>query len=105
MYSIQGDSGGKVHILGGDNISHCEKKVHTNTCLILKGYLDRAVTISRTNCVRFMFVRLDEERSLQNKGGHTHKLLARILDAAACIKKREDQHRRTTRDLSTRVAK
>jgi hypothetical protein len=51
-----------------------------------------------------MFVRLDEERSLQNKGGYTDELLASILDAAACIKKREDQLRRTARDLSTRVA-
>jgi hypothetical protein len=33
------------------------------------------------------------------------KSLARILDAAAGIKKREDQLRRITRDLSTRVAK
>jgi hypothetical protein len=31
--------------------------------------------------------------------------LARSLDAAACVKKREDQLRRTTRDLCTRVAK
>jgi hypothetical protein len=34
----------------------------------------------------------------------TDELLARILDAAASIKKREDQLRRTTRDLRTRVA-
>jgi len=33
------------------------------------------------------------------------QLLSRILDAAACIKKREDQLRRTTRDLHTRVTK
>jgi hypothetical protein len=33
------------------------------------------------------------------------ELLARILDAAARIKKREDQLRRTIRDLRTRVAK
>jgi hypothetical protein len=52
-----------------------------------------------------LFVGLDEERSLQNKAGYTDELLARILDAAAGIKKREDQLRRTTRDLSTRVAK
>jgi hypothetical protein len=52
-----------------------------------------------------VFVRFDEERSLQNKGGYTDELLASILDAAACIKTREDQLRRTTRDLSTRVAK
>jgi hypothetical protein len=29
------------------------------------------------------------------------ELLARILDVAACIKTREDQLRRTTRDLRT----
>jgi hypothetical protein len=33
------------------------------------------------------------------------ELLARILDAVGCKKKREDQLRRTTRDLHTRVAK
>jgi soluble P-type ATPase len=33
------------------------------------------------------------------------ELLARILDAAACIKKREDQLRRITRDLGTRFEK
>jgi hypothetical protein len=33
------------------------------------------------------------------------KLLARILDAAAGIKNREDQLRSTTRELRTRVAK
>jgi hypothetical protein len=38
-----------------------------------------------------LFVTFDKERSLQNKGGYTDELLARILDAAACIKKREDQ--------------
>jgi hypothetical protein len=50
-------------------------------------------------------VGLAEERSLRKKGGYTDELLARILYAAARIKKREDQLRRTTRDLSTRVAK
>ena len=33
------------------------------------------------------------------------ELLSRISDAAACIKKCEDQLRRTTRDVRTRVAK
>jgi len=33
------------------------------------------------------------------------ELLDRILDVAVCIKKREDQLRRTTRDLRTPVAK
>jgi hypothetical protein len=50
-------------------------------------------------------VRLDEERSLQNKGGYTDELFSRVLDAAVGIKRREDQLRRTTRYLRTRVAK
>ena len=33
------------------------------------------------------------------------ELLARTSNAAACIKKREDQLRRTTGDLRTQVAK
>jgi hypothetical protein len=33
------------------------------------------------------------------------EFLALILDAADCVKKREDQLRRTTRGLRTRVAK
>jgi len=41
--NIQGGSGGKVNILGGDNIGHCEgkKKVHTNEGLVLNGYRGR----------------------------------------------------------------
>jgi hypothetical protein len=35
----------------------------------------------------------------------TDELLASISDVAGCIQKREDQLRRTTRDLRTRVAK
>ena len=46
----------------------------------------------RHNSVIFLFVELDE-------------LLARILDAATRMKKREYQLRRTTHDLRTRVAK
>ena len=45
MFWYKGDSGGKVNILGGDNISHCEEKVHTNMCLILNDYQDRSVWI------------------------------------------------------------
>jgi hypothetical protein len=40
---IQGDSGGKVNILGGDIMGHCEEKVHTNVCIIVNGYRGRAV--------------------------------------------------------------
>ena len=41
---MHGVSGGKVNILGGDSIGHCgEKKVHTDMCLILNDYQDKAV--------------------------------------------------------------
>jgi hypothetical protein len=46
---------------------------------------------------------LDEERSVQKKGGD--ELPDRILDGAVRIKKREDQLRRKTHDLYTRDAK
>ena len=36
-----------MNILGGDSISHCEKKNFIRTCLILNGYSDRAVWISK----------------------------------------------------------
>jgi len=49
-------------------------------------------------------VGLFEQGSLQKKDTR-HDLIARILDAAARIKKREEQVRRTTRDRRIRVAK
>jgi hypothetical protein len=49
---------------------------------------------------------LDVELSYRRKDEYTpDELLARILDAAGSKKKREDQLRRTTRDLRTPVAK
>jgi hypothetical protein len=62
--------------LGADGIGHYKKKVHITMCLILNGYQDTAVGISRSNSVRFWFIGLDEEQSLQMKG----ELLALILD-------------------------
>jgi hypothetical protein len=52
-----------------------------------------------------LFLGLNEERSLQKKVDTQNELLARVLDAAARIKKCEDQLRRTTRDLCTPAAK
>ena len=53
-----------------------------------------------------MCVGLDEQRSLRKRRwGTPDESLARILDAAASIKKREDQLRRTANDLRTRVVK
>jgi hypothetical protein len=105
-YTIQGDSGENVDTLGGYKIGHCDKKkFHMNLCVILNGCRDRAVWISRPNSVRFFFVGLDEERSIQKKVDTRDELLARSLDAAARIKKREDQLGRTARGLRTRFAK
>ena len=59
-------------------------------CPILNGYWYRAVwvcLISRPNYVRFLFVGLDGEWSLQKKGGYPRRLLTTILDAATCMKK------------------
>jgi hypothetical protein len=55
--------------------------------------------------VGFLFVPLDEHPSLREKGGYIRRIARGILDPAASIKKREDQLRRTTRDLRTGVAK
>jgi hypothetical protein len=53
-------------------------------------------------CVRFFFFVWAWMKSEVYK---RKELLARTLDAAARTKKREDQLRRTARDLRTRVAK
>jgi len=43
---IQGDSGGKVNILGWDSIGHCEKKnVYMSMCPIVSVHRARAVRI------------------------------------------------------------
>ena len=41
MRNIQGDSGRRIRILGGD-IGHCEKEVRVNMCLIQDDYRDGA---------------------------------------------------------------
>jgi hypothetical protein len=80
-------------------------KVHMNMWLILNGCRNRAFWVSRSNSTRVLFVGLDDEKNLKKKLDIRDKLLARILDAAARIKEREDQLRRKPCDLCTRVAK
>ena len=70
IQSIQSDSGGK-----GTVSVTARKNVHVNMCLILNGYQGRAVSIFRPNYVRFLFVVLDEGRSLQSKGGYTRRIV------------------------------
>ena len=55
--------------------------------------------------LRFLLVELDvKAKFTKERWMHETKLLSRSLGAAASIKKREDQPRRTTSDLRTRVA-
>jgi len=72
--------------------------------LILSGYPGTDNRISRPLSVRSLSVR-DEQRSLRKKGGYRRRTARSHLDAAARTKTREDQIRRTTGDLRTRVAK
>jgi hypothetical protein len=75
-----------------------------NTCLILNSYRDRAVWISRTKLDFCLWIWRKRE-VFKLKVATPDELLAHILDYAACINKHEDQLRRTTRDLRTRVVK
>jgi len=102
-------SGGKVSILGGDNIGHFEEEVRMNVCLILNGYQDKAIhwpprSPDLTPLDLSLWVWKKSE-VFKTKVDTPDELLARILDAASSMKKCEDQLRRSTRDLRTRVAK
>jgi hypothetical protein len=68
---------------------------------VSNGYHNSAIWTS----IRFLFVRLNEERSLQNKCWHP-SLIARPHFGCCCPhKKSSAQLRRTTCDLRTRVTK
>jgi len=71
---IQGDSGGKVNILGCQGIGNCEKRFGMNTFVILHGYRNGAVWICTPNFVIFPFVGLYEERSLLKEGWHSRRI-------------------------------
>ena len=82
------------------------KKTSYGQCLVVNGYREGAVWIYRPNFVISFFLWGWMKTGVcRRKVDTADELLARILDAAGCIKKREDQLRRTARDLRTRVAK
>ena len=91
--NIQGDPGGKGNNLGGDFIGNC---------LILNFHQDTAVRIFRPNVFRFLFVGLDEERSLHKKDGHTRRI-ARSHFGCCCLHKerRSSTHTNNTRSSHT----
>jgi hypothetical protein len=104
MINVQGDSGGKVYTLDG-TVSAIVMKQNSYEHGYISEWSQRHSFLNLQTFVWFLDVTLDEKRSLQKKGDTADELPARILDAAASIKRREDQLRRTTRDLRTRVAK
>jgi hypothetical protein len=91
--------------LGGDLIGNCEKK-----CLYELLSTDEYLPMEMFESPKLFpldFCLCGWKNSVVNerKVDTPDELLDRILDDAASIKKSEDQLRRTTRDLRTRVAK
>ena len=89
----QSDAGGKVDIWELTVFLIIREKVHMTMCLILNGYRDRAVWISRHNYVRFWFMGLDAEQSLQTKAGYMRRTVCCNFGSAARIQKYDDQLR------------
>jgi hypothetical protein len=50
------------------------KKVHVNICRFLKGYWDWTLWIWLTLFVRYLFMGLDKDWSLQKKGGYARRI-------------------------------
>jgi len=98
---MKGFPRGKDRILGPGNISYCKLQNYYVQYMRLNLNVIQIQPFEYTDLtpLHFLFVRLDVELNLRNLGG---ELLARISVVAASIKKREDQLRRTTRDLRTR---
>jgi len=98
---IQGDSEGKVYNLGGGSIGK-----FIWTCVWFWMVADTEVfefpNLSPLNFCLWGWMKSEVYRGNVDT---RDELLAWILDAPARVKKREDQLRRTTRDLRTRVTK
>jgi hypothetical protein len=62
--TIWSDSGGEVKSLGGDVSVSARKDVYANVCLILNSYRDWAISHSKPNSRRFLYVDLGASRSL-----------------------------------------
>jgi hypothetical protein len=94
-------------MLGCDSIGPCEEKesycehVSNSECLTRQSCLNVSF-----ESVRFLFLRLDEERSLQDKGGHS-RLTARFHFGCCCLPKEnvkinsDEQHAIFTHELQS----
>jgi len=99
---IQGDS--KVDILGGDKMANGRKKIlRTRVNFTVVTEIELSEPSERTP-LDFCLCCCMKSDVYQRKGDTENELLTSILDAAASIKKPENQLRRTTRDLRTRAA-
>ena len=81
-----------------------KKSVHMSMCLILSGQRDlfESAVVTPLDFSLWGWMKSEaDKRSVDTRD----ESLAGIFDATARMKKREDQLRRTTRDLHTRVAK
>jgi len=78
------------HYFGSYIIGHCKKKSSYGQVSNSK-WLSACSCLNLQTSLRFVFVRLDKERSLPYKMYPRSELLVRILGAAARIKKRKDQ--------------
>jgi hypothetical protein len=74
-FTLLYDSWRTVNILGGDNIGYFERKGFINTCLTMNIYPVGAFWICRLKSVRLLFVGLDDEISLPEKGGYTRRIV------------------------------
>ena len=74
-------------------------------CPIFSEFEDTSVWSWRVQ-IRFLSVGMDEKPSLRRKGKTRDELVARIMNSAALIKQeRQDDLRRATRTIATRVEK
>jgi len=81
MMNLQGDSRRMLNILGGDRISNLKissyKHASDSDWLSRHGRLNVACTVCPpflSNLLRFLFVQLDKEQSIQMKGGDTRQI-------------------------------
>jgi hypothetical protein len=95
---IESDSGGKVNIFGSYNISHCGERVHMNRHLILNGYWDIVVWMSRPNSIKFLIAGMDEEQRVQKKGEYMSRIDCSHF-GCCCLHKETWRSTHTTRGL------
>ena len=99
--NIQGDSGGKVSILEVMISVITGGGVYINTCVTVIQLFESPYLTLLDFCLWGWMKGKVHKRKVDTRD----KLLARSLDAATRIKKREDQLRRITRDLHTGLAR